>query len=240
MSGDIANLLDSVLSPDGSAVVLRAMVMERQGRAFATKHRVFIWHPGASGEPDRLPLPGITEVAISPAGRIFLTCDQEAVRRWRISNAASVGAPLMHENAHAAFSPDGRNIITWSADEAMLWDARSGETLARGLRMPVGVSRLTFSTEGDAVLAVHENGVRVWPRYFFSLLTGRSTNSATQWAELLTGMERTPDDEARPIDELDWRRRRHALERLLGIAEAPEAEPGSASSPPQGMATGNR
>jgi WD40 repeat protein/tRNA A-37 threonylcarbamoyl transferase component Bud32 len=66
--------------------------------------------------------------------------------------------------ADAAFSPDGRRIVTASADGlARVWDVASGEPVGAPLRHQAWVYQASFSPDGKRVLTASADGTaRVW------------------------------------------------------------------------------
>ena len=83
---------------------------------------------------------------------------------------ADSGKPLALLRGHtamvysAAFSPDGKRIVTASADNtAQVWDADSGKTLASLLGHTGEVSSAAFSPDGKRVVtASSDKTARVW------------------------------------------------------------------------------
>lgn len=64
----------------------------------------------------------------------------------------------------ASFSPDGRRVVTASADRtAQLWDAFSGRPLTESMRHSAGVRSAEFSPDGRLVATVSsDKTARVW------------------------------------------------------------------------------
>src|SRR5262249_26143286 len=79
-----------------------------------------------------------------------------------------IGEPLRgHEGSvsSAAFSPDGKRIITASSDKtARLWDAETGKQIGEPFRGHEGpVSRAAFSPDGKRIVTVSDDTTpRLW------------------------------------------------------------------------------
>jgi WD40 repeat protein len=73
---------------------------------------------------------------------------------------------LEHEGAveEASFSPDGRRVVTASADHsARVWDAETGVQLTPPLKHGAGVAYASFSPDGRRVVTGSRQGTaRVW------------------------------------------------------------------------------
>ena len=85
-----------------------------------------LWNSG-DGRPDGPPLAhpaAVVDLAISPGGdRLATACLDGRVRLWSRSGQPLL-APLPHPRVHAAaFSPDGRTLMTASYDSIRFWDA---------------------------------------------------------------------------------------------------------------------
>ena len=100
-------------------------------------------------------------VAFSPDGTRVMTRSGSVARLWSASSGAPVGAVMEHADAvsSAAFSPDGRYVITGSFDKtARLWDAQSGAPFAAVMRHDSPVYCVAFSPDGRRVVT----GTGIW------------------------------------------------------------------------------
>jgi WD40 repeat protein/tRNA A-37 threonylcarbamoyl transferase component Bud32 len=111
-------------------------------------------------------LPGRTDQILLTGSR------DETVRRWNAVTHKEVGPPLCtaHRVRSAAFSPDGKKILTGGGEdegegkgEAQLWDAVTGIRLDAPLESAAVVWQVAFSPEGrTCAVASGENTVRLW------------------------------------------------------------------------------
>jgi WD40 repeat protein len=70
----------------------------------------------------------------------------------------------LHGDVHsAAFSPDGRQVVTVSGNEARVWDAATGQPLTPSLTHEGAVRSAAFSPDGRRVVTASVDGTaRVW------------------------------------------------------------------------------
>src|SRR5439155_7123866 len=73
----------------------------------------------------------------------------------------------------AAFSPDGRQLITASDDHTVrFWDAKTGQDSGHPLQLPAGVELAAFSADGKRVVTMSDDRtVRIWDEATRRLVT---------------------------------------------------------------------
>ena len=116
----------------------------------------------------------VGSVAFSPDGRHILTtgcCMFAEALVWDARSGARVASLLGHEAApqgglrgvrSAAFSPDGRYIVTAGQDHTVrLWEFTPAAP-ARLLRYEGNASRFQFSPDGSLIAAMADDAVLVW------------------------------------------------------------------------------
>jgi WD40 repeat protein len=147
----------AVLSPDGTRIA-----------SSCGKH-THLWDLD-TGRPVISPIPQNDHwlLQFSPDGRHLLTAGAEfdpVIRIWDLHNAEPALPPMSHQSwiFHAAFSPDGRRIVTASQDEtARVWDAASAKPLGLPLHtnhttdysLFAAYGRLIHPVSGQRVISV--------------------------------------------------------------------------------------
>jgi WD40 repeat protein len=92
-------------------------------------------------------------------------------------------------SSQAAFSPDGRRVVTASRDgTARVWDAATGHPVIRPLLHGGKVWSTVFSPDGRRVLTVNEGTARVW-----DAATGRPLSPPLANGEIVTSAAFSPD-----------------------------------------------
>ena len=87
------------------------------------------------------------------------------MRIWDIADSAHtepVAAWRVDGLQAAAFSHDGRMVLSWGAEGARLWDSRSGQALSERFQAAGPVVGATLRSDDRALLAWSEDAVRVW------------------------------------------------------------------------------
>jgi hypothetical protein len=96
---------------------------------------------------------------------VVTATSENSARVWDAATGDPVTPPLLHNSpvARAAFSPDGRRVLTVSERGVRVWHASNGQPLTPPLQHRDEVLHATFSTEGRRVLVLcQDHTVRVW------------------------------------------------------------------------------
>jgi WD40 repeat protein/serine/threonine protein kinase/tetratricopeptide (TPR) repeat protein len=111
--------------------------------------------------------PGTSVFCFSPDGKTLLARLSDGLSLQ--SRDATTGRPLGGRMTHdglttAAFSPDGRKVVSGGKDRsARLWDPSTGQPIGSPLMHQNIVSSVAFSPDGQKVLtASHDKTARVW------------------------------------------------------------------------------
>ena len=94
--------------------------------------------------------------------------EDKTARIWDAATGKPIGEPLKgHDGAvySAAFSPDGKRIVTASGDKtARIWDAATGKPIGEPLTGHDGsVSSAAFSPDGKRIVTASEDKTaRIW------------------------------------------------------------------------------
>jgi eukaryotic-like serine/threonine-protein kinase len=110
----------------------------------------------------------IAAAKLSPDGRhlaVFGRPSNTVVRLFEVATGRPVGPALEHKNTvfDAAFSPDGRMLLTGSSDStARLWAVPGGEPLARPLDLHRTVHLVAFAPGGRSAGTQDGELVRLW------------------------------------------------------------------------------
>ncbi len=173
----------------------------------------------ATGARDGRPLlhPGtIYWVSISPDGRYALTAGEGSVALlWDIANSSKL-LSLRHPITvySAVFSPDGGLIATGdSIGHVRYWDARTGERIGPAYEHTNIIESIQFSRDGKEVVTASFDGTaRIWPVPQGSI--GGDARRVNLWVQSLTAMKFDTDESIQPLEAVEWKETRRALEQL--------------------------
>jgi WD40 repeat protein len=122
---------------------------------------------------ERIPAPIATFVADTEArtavfsrdgARIVVAGDSSA-RVLDVATGRQIGPAMRHADIvwSAAFSPDGRRVVTASSDRtAQVWDAATGRPIGPAMLHPGMATSAAFSPDGSRILTICQTVARVW------------------------------------------------------------------------------
>ncbi len=187
LRGHKGDVFSAAFSPDGKSIVTAS--------ADRTARRWDAATGDAIGEPLMGHNAAVYSVAFSPDGKRIVTASEDGTARiWDAETGKPIGEPMnvngvadglapetrrriiiRYSVLSAAFSPDGKRIVTASDDNtARLWDAATGEAIGAPLRghnervlcaafSPDGKRIVTASMDGTARIWDAETGKQVGP-----------------------------------------------------------------------------
>jgi len=161
-----AEVLRTVLSPDGSRWLKLAKKRQRPGGDFEAR-----LGDAGTGEAATLVLKTAAPIeyaAFSPDGRLIITIDSGSTRLWDAHNGQALpvvpgqGDPTLF----ATFGPDGRQMLTSGDRTTRLWDATTGKPIGSPLAHEGNVTGARFSPAGHRLLTTSGSAslgaARVW------------------------------------------------------------------------------
>jgi WD40 repeat protein len=129
--------------------------------------------------------------AFDLSGEYLVTVGGNAAKAWKWKTGEAIGKKLTHEKGdvwRAAFSPDGKRIITASFDKsARIWDTQTSEPVGRPLIHEGRVRVAQFSSDGSRVLTASEDGVvRLWDAESGSAISPEYRHRGGIWSGALS------------------------------------------------------
>lgn len=107
----------------------------------------------------------IVSMAFNPTGdRILAIGENNTVYVWDVKTGLPDGAPIrLPEKVNSAqFSPDGRRIVTASADTAQIWEVNTGKAIGQKM-VHETIEAAIFSPDGKQILTTADNSIpKLW------------------------------------------------------------------------------
>jgi WD40 repeat protein len=132
-------------------------------------HTARLWDLASGKQTLRLqprPAEAVKAVAFGPNGQTVLIGSWPDAQLWDAATGEPLGEPLVHHCGVLAglFSPDGRVVVTGSADHtARLWDRATGQPIGHPLWHRDRVTVLAWANDGNTLLTGGQDGtVRLW------------------------------------------------------------------------------
>jgi WD40 repeat protein len=175
-------------------------------RTIDARHFVRRWNcsTGERVDPVGSVTPDAWITAVSPDHTRVVAVGKDGMPRLISSNADRSPSVTMNTYADfrtAAFSADGRLLITGWRDGVRLWDGRLGAAVGPNLPL-ADLQNLQFGNDERTVLGWGDSGIRLWK------LTGVEFESAVMWRTWIrhhTGMDRSDDGAIRFLEGKEWR-----------------------------------
>jgi WD40 repeat protein len=105
-------------------------------------------------------------LALSPDGRTLAAGSADKVELWDTAGGGKVRTLSGHteEVYTAAFSPNGRNIVSGSSDKSIkIWDAATGREIRTLSGHAARVKGVSYSPDGKAIFSVASDSyIKVW------------------------------------------------------------------------------
>ena len=126
---------------------------------------------------------------LRPDGWALLTGRKDGMcRLLDVATGKLVGKPMIHPDSieSAAFSSDGRLVLTVSSGVGWLWDTETGIPIGENARHLGAITAAAFSPDGKAVLTGSEDGTaRLWG---VPAPVAGEPGRVAAWVEGLSGM----------------------------------------------------
>ncbi len=147
-----------------------AFIDQDRGLLTLSSGTALAWRDAATGREIRQVVPFnrpfIHAVVPSPDGRYFAVCGFPGAQLWEVATARRAGELMAHRNGvgAAAFSPDGRTLVTASGDRrAGLWSVPLGKAAAPAILHLDGVTHAAYAPDGRLFATAQSDGlVRLW------------------------------------------------------------------------------
>jgi WD40 repeat protein len=106
----------------------------------------------------------LRKVVASPDGRRILTYSEDgSAQLWDVATSRTIGAPLEGAVSSAAFSPDGKRLVSYTDKITWIWDAETGRKIGAPLPAEESLYTAAFSPDGKRIVTASDDyTAQIW------------------------------------------------------------------------------
>jgi eukaryotic-like serine/threonine-protein kinase len=184
------------LEHDPRSALVRCVEFSPDGKSLLTlsASTTYIWNVEKGqkeNEFQRIRGGIVSRACFDSSGTQVITVGNDSAVMWEANSKKQLSRPMMHGKRimHMSLSPEGRRLVTASADyTARVWDCETGAPITGSLQHSGEVWWATFDPNGTMVATASRGGARVWDAE-----TGQAVTPWIGPGENVTCVEFSPD-----------------------------------------------